>query len=414
MSKVLRYLVLLYPVVVLCSPFIFNVRFDFLYLIFIATASFFYKNKTKVSIPSYSLYVFLVVIFTLFSTFFFYATNSADKIELSLLLFWPRIFLLILICYWSAELYNIKCFIGSLKYFFYILFIILCLGFFDVFELLPEFYHQIKSLFLPTYSQYMVDQLNDHTYTRATSIFVHPSIYCYASIFLLLTRLLKHKIPTISSVIITIICVVFILLPFSKVGFIVLPLVFFYYFIIIKRKYLFSICTLIASILLVFFAYKLGKSGIYGGTIFHLTAYFIDAVINQGLFESIFKTRYSLETGLLVNNYNSILKNIFWGSGACIHSNIFIGDSFYIANMTMYGSIGTLLIAGYFLLLYCINRINIIRYSNFKICYLFKSLNAMIILNIIIGFGLDFSSVYKLSEVFCFYTFLNYYGFKAV
>ena len=43
---------------------------------------------------------------------------------------------------------------------------------------------------------------------------------------------------------------------------------------------------------------------------------------------------------------------------------------------------------------------------------LFQTLKILTILNSIIGIGLEFTSLYKLSEIFCFYTFVNYYGIK--
>lgn len=412
MSKVLRYLVLLYPVVVLCSPFIFNVRFDFLYLIFITTASFFYKNKTKVSVPIQSLYVLLILLFTLFSTFFFYATNSTTKLELSLLLFWPRIFLVILLCYWSSNLFDLKNFKSSLSFFYLVLYLLLLLGFFESFKLLPPLYAEIKSFFIPNYSKFMFEELRKHSYLRSTSLFLHPSIYCYAAIFLFLTRIMQIRRSSIIGTLTLITCVIFIFIPFSKIGFIALPIIITYYFLVIKRQYIFF--TLISTVLIfiLYFGYNLGKTGNYGGTIFHLISYFFDSLINQGIFDSVFRTRYSFETGLLANNYNSILQNIFWGSGACMHSNIFIGDSFYITNITMYGILGTLLVIGYFILLYYINKFNLKKSKNTKLFNLFKSINFLLVLNIIIGIGLEFSSVYKFSEIFCFYTFIHYYGLK--
>ena len=124
----------------------------------------------------------------------------------------------------------------------------------------------------------------------------------------IITILKKNTTFKLIHYITLIISFIFVILPFSKIGFISLPLFLGYYLIYLKRKLILTSLFIIGLVIL-YISYNLGKSGNYGGSIFHLIFYFIDTIYQNGLFDAIFKTRYSTESGLL-SLIISILSNI--------------------------------------------------------------------------------------------------------
>ena len=352
----------------------------------------------KITIQKISFMIAFLIFLGIVSTLCYNTKNNDSEFSFGLSFHWIRIFLISVLCYFASGYIKLKNFEKSIFLFIFISFLTILLGLFESLKIIPNIYQDIITMFVPHTSLKNLEVINSLSIRRTTSLLVHPSVYSLFAIYIfLLIYFKKFEINFLKYTCLTILIICG-LLSHSKI---------FYYFLLIYAfylifKYKYNFTTYIYLILIV--------SAITSLTINYeipKLLVFISEFTNKGLYESMLRTRYDVNTGQLKNSYSFIQDNFLFGHGYMHEKKLFLGDSFIITNFQKFGLFGF----SYLLILfaYLIKRTYKIKLPSIfpYISSMTKTNFCFLVLLIPVSIGFNVLSIFKLSDILFYFIFMT-------
>lgn len=341
-----------------------------------------------------SILIFLGII----STLCYNTKYNESEFSFGLSFHWVRILLISVLCYFASGYVKLKDFEKSIYLFIFISFLVISLGFFETLKFFPNIYQDIIKMYVPSTSLKNFEVINSLSIRRATSLLVHPSVYSLFVIYIFLLiyfKSFKYNLIKNTCLIMLIMCG---LLSYSKIFYFFLLICPFYF--IFKYKYKFTtyiyLILIMSAITLLTINYDIPKLLV-----------FISEFKNKGLYESILRTRYDVNTGQLKNSYSFIQDNFLFGHGYMHEKKIFLGDSFILTNFQKFGLLGF----SYLLILfaYLIKQTYKIKFPSIfpYISSMTKTNFCFLVLLIPVSIGFNVLSIFKLSDILFYFIFMT-------
>ena len=415
----LEKLIAFFPIIILISPYLIDgIRFDMILSLVLLLIVGYRRYQMEGKLPLDNLVLFLILltfIGVISTAVFALAKETLRYVNFSsftMLQYWLRISIFCLICSWASDLYRRNTASQSIKSFYLVSFSVALMGALETFRLIPIYYDQALSIFMPSSVSYMREQLLELPFRRATSILAHPSTFAYFTLFMYwISFRCQSSVSSIVSKKTGIL--IFVLAAFcsgSKLLFLMLPLILLYEYVIIRKHFTMFFFVVLSIVGFGGFCYWLAMDGGWSGTLIHKVYFFVWAISNLGIYEVFFRTRFDSESGLLTNSIETLLENPFFGIGVNVMPEVFYGDSAYLTMILRYGVIGLVV----FLVVIHILRVRseaIFRSNAPELIRVFAfGCSAALVMSVLTGFVIDSFSLFKISEIIYFYILYLSFG----